>query len=132
VVDCDVLQADGGTRTASINGGFIALVDAFRRLHRAGQLQAWPVKDYLGAVSVGLSGGRLVVDMSYESDVDADVDFNVVMTGSGRFVEVQGTAEGKAFSGRDLSRLLAAAEKGIRQVIALQKKVLKSIGAPIR
>lgn len=132
VLDCDVLQADGGTRTASINGGFISLVDALRGLYRAGRIAEWPVKDYLAAVSVGLKSGRVLVDLNYENDVSADVDLNVVMTGSGDFVEVQGTAEGAAFPRRDLDRLLRAAQGAIRRVVAQQKRVLKDIDAPAR
>ncbi|MBI4396850.1 MAG: ribonuclease PH [Elusimicrobia bacterium] len=132
VVDCDVLQADGGTRTASINGGFIALVDALRGLYRSGRLAAWPVKDYLTAVSVGFCEGKLFLDPAYELDVKADVDMNVVLTGSGRLVEIQGTAEGKSFSRAELDRMLEAAGRGARQILSLQKKVLKSLDAPKR
>ncbi|HRY28567.1 MAG TPA: ribonuclease PH [Elusimicrobiota bacterium] len=132
VVDCDVLQADGGTRTASINGGFIVLVDALRKLYRDGRITTWPVKDYLAAVSVGLCKGKIELDMSYEADHDADVDLNMVMTGSGRFVEIQGSAEGRVFSRQELDRLLNAGRKGLKKVFNLQKKVLRSIAPPPR
>jgi ribonuclease PH len=132
LVDCDVLQADAGTRTASINGGFIALVDALRGLYQAGNIREWPVKDYVAAVSVALLDGRLVLDPSYAQDEKADVDFNVVMTGSGEFVEVQGTAEGRPLAPRDLNRLLAAARRGVRHMLAVQKRVLKSLEPPAR
>jgi ribonuclease PH len=131
-LDCDVLQADGGTRTAAINGGFIALVDALRGLYRSGRILEWPVKDYLLAVSVGISGGKLVLDLDYKNDSKAEVDMNVVMTGAGRFVEIQGTAEGKTFSHRDLGRMLEAARRGGRQILAKQKKLLGSLTPPFR
>jgi ribonuclease PH len=132
LIDCDVLQADGGTRTAAINGGFIALVDALRGLYRSGRILEWPVKDYLLAVSVGISGGKLVLDLDYKNDSKAEVDMNVVMTGAGRFVEIQGTAEGKTFSHRDLGRMLEAARRGGRQILAKQKKLLGSLTPPFR
>jgi ribonuclease PH len=131
-VDCDVLQADGGTRTASINGGFIALADALRKLHAQGALPEWPLKDYVAAVSVGSRGGQVVLDMSFEDDVDADVDLNVVMTGSGKFVEIQGTAEGEPFGSPQLERLLRAARAGVRQVLAVQRRLIPSVSAPAR
>lgn len=126
-VDCDVIIADGGTRTASINGGFVAVVQALRKLQKRDELPTWPVQDYLAAVSVGISSGRMVLDLSAEEDVGADVDFNVVMTGSGEYVEVQGTAEGRPFSRDHLSRMLALAKQGISQVVSQQKKVLGSL-----
>ncbi|HEX7097453.1 MAG TPA: ribonuclease PH, partial [Acidimicrobiales bacterium] len=115
-VDCDVLQADGGTRTAAISGGYIALHDACTRLIQAGVLSAHPLTDSCGAVSVGIVGGTPVLDLPYAEDAHAEVDMNVVMTGSGRFVEVQGTAEGVAFSRHDLDAMLALAEKGIARI----------------
>lgn len=126
-IDCDVLQADGGTRTASINGGFVSLVQALRRWKKEGRLTAWPVIDYVGAVSVGLVDGKPVLDLDYEKDVRAEVDLNVVMTGSGHYIEVQGNAEHKPFSHADLLKLLALAGKGIRQIIATQKRLLGDV-----
>jgi len=127
VVDCDVIQADGGTRTASINGSFIALVQALRRWKKTNGLSAWPVQDYVGAVSVGLVDGKPFLDLDYEKDVKADVDLNVVMTGSGKYVEVQGNAEHNPFSHAQLMDLLKLAQGGIKQVIAMQKKILGDI-----
>jgi ribonuclease PH len=127
IMDCDVLQADGGTRTASINGAFIAMVQALRRWNKTGALPAWPVRDYVAAVSVGLIDGKPVLDLDYEKDVRAEVDLNVVMTGSGRYVEVQGNAEHKPFTPAELQKLLTLAGQGIRQVLSLQKKILGSV-----
>jgi len=129
-VDCDVLEADAGTRTASVNGGFIALVDAMRLLWKEGKLASWPVKDSVCAVSVALRGNKIVLDPAYEDDAGADVDMNVVMTGSGRFVEIQGTAERTPFDHKTLARFLDAARGGGRVVTAAQKRVLKSWGPP--
>jgi ribonuclease PH len=129
ILDCDVLQADGGTRTASINGAFIAMVQALRRQKKAGTLSAWPVNDFVAAVSVGLVDGKPVLDLDYEKDVRAEVDLNVVMTGSGHYVEVQGNAEHKPFSHAQLLDLLKLAQKGIRQIIQTQKKILGDIRA---
>ncbi|MGH7739885.1 MAG: ribonuclease PH [bacterium] len=125
IVDCDVLQADGGTRTASINGAYVALVDALEGLKKKGQLSVSPLKEAVAAVSVGLVQGKPVLDLCYEQDSAADVDFNVVMTQSNRFVEVQGTAEKEPFSSKQLSQLLSLAQKGIQQVLTAQKKVLR-------
>jgi ribonuclease PH len=122
MIDCDVLQADGGTRTASINGAFIALVQALRRERQAKRLPTWPVRDWVGAVSVGLVNGKPVLDLDYANDSVADVDLNVVMTGSGHYVEVQGNAEHKPFSHAELQKLLRLADSGIRKIIATQKK----------
>jgi len=124
MIDCDVIQADGGTRTASINGGFIAAVQALRHWRKDHRAIAWPVRDYVAAVSVGLVEGRCVLDLDYAHDVQADVDLNVVMTGRGQYVEIQGNAEHKPFSQGDLNRLLTAARQGIRKILAVQKKVL--------
>lgn len=129
-VDCDVLEADAGTRTASVNGGFIALVDAMRLLWKEGKLASWPIKESVCAVSVALRGKKLVLDPAYKDDAQADVDMNVVMTGSGRFVEIQGTAEKTPFNGRDLARFLDAARVGGRVVTSHQKKILKDWGPP--
>ncbi len=126
-IDCDVIQADGGTRTASINGGFIAAVQALRHWRKEHPGMQWPVRDYVGAVSVGLVDGKCHLDLAYEKDVRAEVDLNVVMTGSGRYVEVQGNAEHKPFSHQDLQKMLKAADQGIRKILAIQKKVLGDI-----
>jgi ribonuclease PH len=124
VIDCDVLQADGGTRTASINGAYLALTDAVLKLQKKGILDQSPIKEAVAAVSVGLVKGKPVLDLCYEEDSSADVDFNVVMTGSNRFVEVQGTAEKEPFSHQQLSILLALAQKGIGEVFKAQKKAM--------
>jgi len=125
VLDCDVLQADGGTRTASINGAYVALVDALKKLVKKGVLPSLPIREPVGAVSVGIVGGRPVLDLCYEEDSTADVDFNVVMTASGKFVEIQGTAEKEPFSKKQLEKLLKLAETGIRQVMEAQTKALR-------
>jgi ribonuclease PH len=127
MLDCDVMQADGGTRTAAINGAYIAMVKALRRWRKDHGLPAWPVREYVAAVSVGIIDGKPVLDLDYEKDVRAEVDLNVVMTGGGRYVEVQGNAEHKAFSHADLLKLLALAQTGIRKIVALQKKALGDI-----
>ncbi len=123
-VDCDVLQADGGTRTASICGAYVALHDAFTRMQARGQLSGHPITDAVAAVSVGIVDGVPMLDLPYEEDSRAEVDMNVVMTGSGRFVEVQGTAEGQAFSRGELDSLLALAETGIARLLGAQAAVL--------
>jgi ribonuclease PH len=123
-VDCDVLQADGGTRTASISGGYLALHDACERLVQSGALRANPLTDQLAAISVGIVDGTPVLDLPYVEDVKAEVDMNVVMTGSGRFVEVQGTAEGQPFSRNELDSLLGLAEKGIAEIVELQRQMI--------
>lgn len=129
-VDCDVLQADGGTRTASICGGWIALHDACSRLVAAGLLQTHPVLQPCAAISVGVIDGTPMLDLEYQEDVRAEVDMNVVMTGDGRFVEVQGTAEGMAFTRGDLDELLKHAEKGIGEIIAAQEEMVSEPPAP--
>lgn len=130
VVDCDVLQADGGTRTASICGGFVALHDALTRVVQAGSIAAHPLTDRCGAISVGIVDGTPVLDLPYVEDSRAEVDMNVVMTGSGRFVEVQGTAEGAAFSRSELDELLALAEAGIADITARQGELLATPPPP--
>jgi ribonuclease PH len=132
VVDCDVVQADGGTRTASITGGYVALVLALDRLRRGGAFARLPLTDSVAAVSVGVVRGRLLVDLCYEEDSRAEVDMNVVQTGAGRFVEVQGTAEGKTFTARELDRMLAAASAAIRTLGALQRETLRAAGVDTR
>ncbi|MGH8988625.1 MAG: ribonuclease PH [Acidimicrobiales bacterium] len=129
-VDCDVLQADGGTRTASICGAYLALHDAFTRLVASGKLRAHPLADAVAAVSVGIVEGVCMLDLPYAEDSRAEVDMNVVMTGSGRFVEVQGTAEGMPFSRPELDELLGIAESGIRRLLAMQDAVLAEPPAP--
>jgi len=129
-VDCDVLQADGGTRTASICGAYVALHDAFSRLVQARVLSTHPLADEVAAVSVGIIDAVPMLDLPYAEDSRADVDMNVVMTGSGRFVEVQGTAERMAFSRDELDELLALAEGGIAQLVEAQRKILAEPPAP--
>ncbi len=123
-IDCDVIQADGGTRTASITGGFVALYDAMMFAVQNGIIERNPVKNMVSAISVGIVGGEPMLDLCYEEDYRAEVDMNVVMTGDGRFIEVQGTAEGEPFTKETLNELLLLAEKGIKELIALQKEVL--------
>jgi ribonuclease PH len=123
-IDCDVIQADGGTRCASITGAFVALVEALRALHKKGALKELPITDHVAAVSVGKVGDKVLLDLKYEEDSTAHVDMNVVKTGDGRFVEVQGTAEGEPFSDDEMLELLAAADKGIRELVEAQKKAL--------
>jgi ribonuclease PH len=123
-VDCDVLQADGGTRTASICGGYLALHDACTRLVAKKRITAHPVTDTCGAISVGVVDALGYLDLDYSEDVRAEVDMNVVMTGSGQFVEVQGTAEGAPFSRAELDDLLGLAEHGITQIFELQRELL--------
>ena len=123
-VDCDVLQADGGTRTASICGGYLALHDAISRLMQAGQLDEHPIFDECAAISVGIIDGEAMLDLPYPEDSRAEVDFNVIMTGSGDFIEVQGTAEGKAFTRSQLDELLDLAGKGIGEIVEAQRAVL--------
>jgi len=126
-IDADVLQADGGTRTASVTGGFVALAQACERLIDRGILAENPIKDYVAAISVGMVGGRPMMDLCYEEDSNADVDMNVIMTGKGQFVEIQGTAEGRSFTEKELKSLLGLAKKGIRELIVKQKKVIKPL-----
>ena len=120
IVDCDVIEADGGTRTASINGGFMAAALALRRLGLSGA-----VRSFIGAVSVGIVGGRVALDLDYEEDSTADVDMNIVMNGRGELIEVQGTAEGAPFTEEQLAAMLSAARAGIRSLIRTQKKELR-------
>jgi ribonuclease PH len=126
VIDCDVLQADGGTRTASITGAFVALSLALRRLVEFGALKSMPLRDSVAATSVGLVRGVAMLDLCYEEDSQADVDMNVVMTGAGKFVEVQATAEHSAFDDDQMARLIALARAGIGQLIEIQKKAVRS------
>ena len=123
-IDCDVIQADGGTRTAAITGSFLAVVDALYGLKQRGALKTFPIKDFLAATSVGIVGDQLLLDLQYTEDSQAKVDMNVVMTGSGRLVEVQATGEEATFSRRQLDELIDLAELGILQLIELQKQAL--------
>ncbi len=123
-IDCDVLQADGGTRCASITGSMVALADAVSWLREEGVVTADPIRDFVAAVSVGIVGGDLLLDLDYAEDSSCGTDMNVVMTGAGSFVEVQGTAEGEPFTREAMSRLVELASRGIAELIALQRKAL--------
>ena len=123
-VDCDVIQADGGTRTASITGGFVALILALRQMQAEGRFKTFPVSRFLASISVGIFEGRPLLDLKYDEDVKAEVDMNVVMLDNGDYVEVQGTAEGQTFPRNQLNQLLDYAEKGIRSHLKNQKKLL--------
>ncbi len=125
ILDADVLQGDGGTRTASITGCFVALAMAVEKLLKSGKLKENPIKDYVAAVSVGMIGGEAMLDLCYTEDSTAAVDMNVVMTGHGKFVEVQGTAEGEPFSAKQMEKLVALADKGIRQLLRAQQRAIK-------
>ncbi|MBI5333381.1 MAG: ribonuclease PH [Burkholderiales bacterium] len=124
VLDCDVIQADGGTRTAAITGAFVAARDAVTSLIASGKLSASPIREHVAAISVGIVDGEPRLDLEYVEDVACDTDMNVVMTGAGHFVEVQGTAEGVAFTRTEMDRLLALADKGIRELIEAQRRAL--------
>lgn len=126
-VDCDVLQADGGTRTASITGGFVAMVLAMQRLRASGALKSLPVQDHVAATSVGVVDGVPLLDLAYDEDSRAEVDMNIVKTGDGRFIEVQGTAEGPPFERRALDDLMELAESGIRELVALQRSIVGNL-----
>jgi ribonuclease PH len=123
-VDCDVLQADGGTRTAAITGGFVAVYDALRWMQDQGMIDRLPVQDFVAAVSVGIVGDEALLDLDYAEDSSCDTDMNVVMTGAGGFVEVQGTAEGAPFTRAQMDAMLALARAGIERLIAIQKSAL--------
>jgi ribonuclease PH len=129
-IDCDVLQADGGTRTASICGGYVALHDACARLAAAGKMPVHPITDVCAAISVGVVDALGHLDLDYSEDVRAEVDMNVVMTGAGRFVEVQGTAEGQPFSRGELEEMLRLAELGIGEIFDLQRQMVAQPPAP--
>ncbi len=124
-VDCDVVQADGGTRTAAVTGGLVALIKALNSLRREGLISKLPLKGHLAAVSVGIRDDEVLLDIDYDEDKTVDVDINVVMTESGRLVEIQGTAEKNTFSPRQLMEVVRVAGKGIKELIAIQKSVLK-------
>ncbi|MCM8813511.1 MAG: ribonuclease PH [Candidatus Omnitrophica bacterium] len=129
-LDCDVLQADGGTRTASITGGFIALAEALQSLCDAGKIAALPLRHCVAAISVGIIDGGPMLDLCYEEDSRAEVDMNIVMTSAGEFIEIQGTSERTPFSERQLSQLLRLARSGIGQLIEVQRRALKDIRLP--
>jgi len=124
IIDCDVLQADGGTRTAAITGGFIALVDVLCKLKKDKKITSFPVKDYLAATSVGIVKEEMLLDLTFHEDSSAEVDMNVVMTGNGDLVEVQATGEEATFSEKKLLEMLKLASKGIAELIAMEKKIL--------
>lgn len=127
-MDCDVIQGDGGTRAASITGSFLALCDALHKLKKSGLLNKIPIKDFVAAASVGmLKGNLLLLDLTYEEDSQADVDMNIVMTGKGEFIEIQGTAERKTFSKEEMDSLLTLAKKGIEELIDTQRTLLQGL-----
>jgi len=124
VIDCDVIQADGGTRTAAVTAGFVALADSVALLRDQGKIKEDPLLDSVAAISVGIVEGRVLLDLCYAEDAIAEVDMNVVMTGAGRFVEIQGTAEESPFSKEQLDAMLAVAARGVRQLVQLQQRLL--------
>ena len=124
-IDCDVIQADGGTRTASITGAFVALVDAVNKLHKKESFEVYPIRSFVAAVSVGIVGDKKLLDLCYLEDSQAKVDMNIIMTDEGEFVELQGTGEENPFSKNDLTELWALGEKGIKTLINIQKESLK-------
>jgi ribonuclease PH len=126
-LDCDVIQADGGTRTASITGAFVAMAFAIGRLRETGHLRTMPITDYVAATSVGIVGGMPMLDLAYAEDSKADVDMNIVKTGSGQYIELQGTAEAMPFGREALNRLLDLGDGGIRQLVALQRSLVGDI-----
>jgi ribonuclease PH len=127
-LDCDVLEADGGTRTAAITGSYVALEDALARMKRERLISDWPIKAAVAAVSVGIVNHRVVLDLDYQLDVQAEVDMNIVMTSLGEFVEVQGTAERGTFGEKDLLRMLALARRGIRRLFEMQRRAIGQAG----
>jgi ribonuclease PH len=130
-VDCDVIQADGGTRTASVTGGFVALALALKRLRSDGKIDSMPLSDYVAAVSAGVVSGQAILDLEYSEDSRADVDMNVVRTGAGAYIEVQGTAESGPFSEEQMRQMLDLAGAGIKQLVAKQREVLDAAGVKI-
>lgn len=125
-IDCDVIQADGGTRTSSITGAFVALVDAVNKMHKHKPFEIYPIRSFVGAVSVGIVKDVKILDLCYIEDSNAKVDMNIVMTDAGEFIEIQGTGEESPFTRKDLDELLAIGEKGTKQMIQLQKESLKT------
>ncbi|MHB9095778.1 MAG: ribonuclease PH [Eubacteriales bacterium] len=132
IIDCDVIQADGGTRTASVTGSFVALIDALGVLAEQKAIGEFPVSEYLAAISVGKVNGEILLDLAYDEDSKAEVDMNVIMTETGKFVELQGTAEGAPFTGDELESLLETARKGISELITIQKQTLAEAGVKIK
>ena len=130
LLDCDVLEADGGTRTAAITGAFVALILALLNLRAANKLRGWPLTDWLAATSVGIVDTRAMLDLTYEEDARAQVDMNLAMTGDGKYVELQGTGEGMPFTRADLHRLIALAAKGITELIGQQQRALAGLDVP--
>ncbi len=126
-IDCDVIQADGGTRTASITGSFIALVDCLNTMKQRGLINRIPITEFVAATSVGIVDGEMILDLTYEEDSKAQVDMNIVMVSSGEFIEVQGTAERKPFSREQMDELLDLAKKGINELIEMQKNLLEDV-----
>ena len=126
-IDCDVIQADGGTRTTSITGAFVAMCLAMKQLKKDKKIDTIPIKDFVAATSVGVLEGKKILDLDYSEDSIAEVDMNIVKTGSGGFVEIQGTAEQEPFTDKDMDAMLALANKGIKELIALQKKAIGSL-----
>jgi ribonuclease PH len=126
-IDCDVIQADGGTRTASITGAYVALVEAVKNWLNRGVITADPIKDSVAAVSIGIIDGKIHLDLCYEEDSRADVDMNFVMTGSGKFIEVQGTAENSPFTKKQMERMAEIAQQGIKELLKVQKTVIASL-----
>ena len=130
-IDCDVIQADGGTRTASITGAYVALAEAVRSWLGRGMISIDPVKDAVAAVSIGIVEGKILLDLCYEEDSKADVDMNFVMTGAGKFIEVQGTAEASPFTRRQMERMAEIAQTGIKELLKTQKNVIGSLTVPV-
>lgn len=130
-IDCDVIQADGGTRTASITGAYVALAEAVRSWLGRGMISIDPVKDAVAAVSIGIVEGKILLDLCYEEDSKADVDMNFVMTGAGKFIEVQGTAEAAPFTRRQMERMAEIAQTGIKELLKTQKNVIGSLTVPV-
>ncbi|MCB4792690.1 MAG: ribonuclease PH [Elusimicrobia bacterium] len=124
IIDCDVIKADGGTRTASVNGGYIALYLAVKTLYDSTDIKNWPIKDSVGAVSIGIVDGKIVLDLCAKEDNNAEVDLNLVMTGAGEIIEIQGTGEKKTFSRPQLNKMIDLASGGIKKIIEIEKKVL--------
>ncbi|MDD5561966.1 MAG: ribonuclease PH [Candidatus Omnitrophica bacterium] len=126
-IDCDVIQGDGGTRTAAITGSFVVLVDALQKFKKEGKIDRIPIQDYIAATSVGILNDNLILDLCYEEDSKAEVDMNVIMTGKGEFIEVQGTAERKPFSKEKMDTMLDLAKKGIEELFSIQRKLVGDI-----
>jgi ribonuclease PH len=129
-IDCDVIQADGGTRTASITGAYVALVEAVRNWLNRGLISVDPIKDSVAAVSIGIIDGKVLLDLCYEEDSKADVDMNFVMTGAGKFIEVQGTAESAPFTKKQMERMADIAQAGIKELLKTQKKIIAALMPP--